>query len=81
MSKFKPGDVVRHYGDYSYIGIVGEKPPPSDARKPAFRYAAIRWRGHVWQLNESWDLDKSVILHPDPDEVWAEYCAWRLTNA
>jgi hypothetical protein len=39
--------------------------------------------GAGWRLFEDSSASEKVLSptpHPDPDVVWADYCAWRLTN-
>jgi hypothetical protein len=51
-------------------------------------YLAFRHRGKAWipsrthKLTADWFGGVGVELkpHPNADEVWADYCAWRLTQ-
>lgn len=36
-----------------------------------------KWVGHSGRI----DTYGGIRPHPRADKVWAEYCAWRLTNA
>lgn len=85
MAKFKPGDVVI-YGEDIWA-------PPSDGiidREEngtcyllAFRHFAGTYNGK-WRMTSSdgpISHDRNPRLHPTADEVWADFCKWKLTNA
>lgn len=84
MAKFKPGDVII-YGvwDPPSHAIVGESQADDGdgVRIIAFQHFTSLYAGK-WMLCDSFIRpDKKARLHPDPDPVWADYCAWRLTDA
>lgn len=81
MTFFKENDVIQ-YGFDCWS-------PPSDAivlahdkyqlRIKAFRHFTGRWNGD-WNRCESSIRGHDPQPHPNADEVWASYVAWRLTN-
>jgi hypothetical protein len=80
--KFKPGDIV--HAPYCYIGIISDEvradgyPAFSACGWPREEGGDIRIR---WERGRGLYTSGAVKLHPDPDRIWADYCAWRLTNA
>jgi hypothetical protein len=80
MTFFKENDVIR-YG-------FGHWDPPSDGivlvhnkdqlRIKAFRHFTRHWKGGWYECDSR--IDHKPRPHPNEDEVWASYCAWRLTN-
>lgn len=95
--KFKIGDVVTGIDNRSnWIGIVGDwddcsrkddKNWPSGYARThgvfltAVKYKTHSYLGNEWAHTETWNRTVDTKLHPDADNLWAEYCAWRLTNA
>lgn len=79
-SKFKPGDIVYYQRDKIYPGIVVEHAQMSTIRETQVWAHWVDY-GLKWtDKKPGWMPEREVMLHPDPDRVWADYCAWRLTN-
>lgn len=82
MPTFKPGDIVlcrftdAQTGRYDLPAIIGaDHPWPG-----MVNIQAIYEDGEWVMLNGAWE-EADTRLHPNPDEVWADFCKWRLTNA
>lgn len=73
--KFKPGDVVFYDRGEQPLG-VGIIKGYDDAKTVRFER---HQEGGPWHGEGIWG-ENGCKLHPDPDAVWAEYCAWRLTH-
>ena len=84
MPKFKEGDVVKWsvnkmQPDYlNPVAIIGDNRFDSD------KVTFVAWRvadDHEWTMGLGAGDADQCTLHPDPDKIWAEYCAWRMTHA
>lgn len=78
MPKFKPGDVVL-YAEGNGEAIVND---PAYARPGYVKLQAWRSTGatHGWVLGAGQVTLSTCKPHPDADEIWRQYVAWRLLN-
>jgi hypothetical protein len=86
--EFKEGDVINYYvyGKFWGVIILGEEDghgyfdyvskKPDDEWRDAGKGNKYTWNVRHTAAND----ERKVRLHPNPDEVLADYAAWRLIH-
>lgn len=85
---FKEGDALYYQNGRTEAGVLllGERLENGNFILVAYKHPHDKvgyWTEDHYEREKGWDpnqTSQAVWPHEKPDEIWADYCAWRLTQ-